>query len=806
MSQQITVQNTSTLAPSGYSSANSSYSSISSSYPVSNGYTDATSTSYAYITCRTGSRASSYISYTFNVSEIPDNATIDSITCTAKVRVSSTSYISTAYLQLYNNATAMGSQTSARTTTNGGTTYTLTPGTWNRSQLDNIQIRYTATRGTSNTSSAAYMYFYGATLTITYTVSDTQYTIAATSNVSEYTISPETQGVMRGQSCYVDIPATTLDEIIVTDNDTDVTSSFVRHTAESGSYTSTFIPSSFDSTNSMYNTTAGDTNNGIYSTNYINNGLTDHTSTTRCALYARTGSGTQSWMYYNFDCSSIPQNATITSVSCQFKGGTQGSSYYSSYTAQLTTGTTTKGTAQSVTGSNSSPTTVTISGGSWTRAELNDIKIKFMVTRGSSNTTTDSTWSFFGATLTVQYTVTPENPYYWRYTLNNVNADHVIIINFAGAYEPPEEDPQYTYESLTISSINAITEPVNNGTIRVVQGTNQTITITPTDPQLTLALDNGVDITSQLQGGVPSNTYTVTTDAPNASYGFTLNNNTGYYVSENAGRATSAAVCRVNFTCESACLVTIQFINYAEATYDYGIFGNVDEALDTTSTADSNAYLTCSTSAQNTNTPQTVTYNLTAGNHYIDIKYRKDSYTDSNNDNLQWKILSIEATQGGGEYTYTITNIQARHSLIFVFGDVDYYIITSNGTNCRLFPDGQQVKLAGQSYTLTIVPDDTEMTATILDNTVDRTSYLEYVEGTNKDNEKVVNYVYKLTNLATAHNLVITCATNGPQIFLKINGSWVACSKVYQKVNGSWTEVADPTSLFSTTGNYQKMN
>ena len=94
--------------------------------------------------------------------------------------------------------------------------------------------------------------------------------------------------------------------------------------------------------------------------------------------------------------------------------------------------------------------------------------------------------------------------------------------------------------------------------------------------------------------------------------------------------------------------------------------------------------------------------------------------------------------------------------------------------------------------------------AAILDNTVDRTQYLEYVEGTNKDNEKVVNYVYKLTNLSAAHNLVITCTASaaGPSIFLKINGSWVTCSKVYQKVSGSWVEVSNPSTLFSTSANY----
>jgi hypothetical protein len=79
-----------TVVPSGYDSANSSYSSISSSYPITNAYDDSNSTSYAYITCNTGSYATTYISLTFDFSEVPSGATIDSITAKAKLRVSST--------------------------------------------------------------------------------------------------------------------------------------------------------------------------------------------------------------------------------------------------------------------------------------------------------------------------------------------------------------------------------------------------------------------------------------------------------------------------------------------------------------------------------------------------------------------------------------------------------------------------------------------------------------------------------------------------------------------------------------------
>ena len=814
MARQISINDTFTGYPDSYDSSNSSYSGTSSSYPLSTPYGKShTNTSYARITCNTGSRATSYISYTFDCSSIPQGVTINSVSCTIGCYISSTSYLSTATVQLYSGNIAKGSSTSCRSTSTS-TTYTPTAGSWTRAELDNIQFRVTATRGTSNTSRSAYIYVRGATLTVSYSLNGMAYTVAASSNVTGITASPASQELMEGEDAVVIIEGSSIDNIAVTDNGDDVTGQLVRHNTASGSYSETFIPSSFDSTNSHYDTTGGDSGNGIYSTNVIANGLTDHSSSTRCALYAVQGSGQQSYMYYNFDVSVIPANATITSVSCQFKGGTQGSSYYSSYTAQLCTGTTAKGTAQSITGSNSSPTTVTINGGSnWTRAELANIKIKFQVTRGSSNTTTGSTWSFFGATLTVEYTVTPTNPYYWTYTITDLDEDHAVVIGDAGVYIPPEEDPEYTYWPITISSINATTNPVN-GTTRVVEGTNQTITITPSDPQLTLALDNGVDITSQLVGGAPTNTYTVTTQVSGASYGFNLNNNTGYYVSTNNGVARSASVARINMTFESSCLVTIQYINYAEANYDYGMFGKLDTAVatdgltassggSTPSDSTSNYYLAmCS----NSSSTQTVTYTVPAGNHFIDVKYGKDDASDDNNDSLQWKVLSIEATSVGGDYTYTLTNVHAKHSLIFVFGDVDYYFITSSGNDCRLFPDGQQVKLAGDSYIINIVPNNIGDTVTLTDNNITQTLTRE--DGYDQHDNPVVSYQYSLTNIQANHTLVVTCISNlnNVTLYVKQNGTWKVVSRVYTKSDDTWMIKSNSSwhTFFSTTGKYVK--
>jgi hypothetical protein len=92
--------------------------------------------------------------------------------------------------------------------------------------------------------------------------------------------------LLNGNSATVRIDAASLDDVVVTDNDNDITNLLEQHTNATETTSATFIPSSFDSTNSVYDTSGGDSGNGIYSTNYIENGLTDHNSTTRCALYA----------------------------------------------------------------------------------------------------------------------------------------------------------------------------------------------------------------------------------------------------------------------------------------------------------------------------------------------------------------------------------------------------------------------------------------------------------------------------------------------------------------------------------------
>lgn len=788
MAQQINVSDTITLYPNGYSSANSSYSSISSSYPISNGYDGADSNNYAYITCNTGSRAETHISYTFDVSDIPAEATISSVACQAKVRVSSTSYISTAVVQLYSGSTAKGSSTSARTTT--ATAYTLTPGTWTRSEINNIQVRYTGTRGTSNTTRAAYLYFYGATLSITYAIEGMEYTVTAVSETDGATVEPLAQNIMEGNSATVTIYASSLDDIVVKDNEIDVTENLVQHTTPTGG-TLSQAPASYTVSGSVSGTRYRDTV-----------GHTVDNPSSQSGNDYCSSSGSTATIYYHFDFSDLPDNATITSMTVQAHGHLENSSN-SNEVAELNVynGTTAKGTAISYTSTSSQ--TRTISPGTWTVAELKeDPRVGFTIGYYGGLTT--------GITWTVAYDVPSSgNPYYWTYTLNNIDLDHSIVVEQSGPYVPPTEDPQYNYYPITISSINATTDPYN-GTTRVQEGTTQVVTISPTDPQLTLALDNGVDITSQLVGGVPNNTYTVTTQVSGASYGFNLNSSTGYYVSTNNGVNKSASVARLNLDLESDCIVTIQYINYAEANYDYGLFGKLDVSVATDGlTAGSNGSSPSDSTnnyelamASNSSSTQTISYTVPMGQHFIDIKYGKDDASNANNDNLQWKVASIQATSAGGDYTYTLSNVNQKHSLIFIFGDVSYYFITSSTNSGKIFPDGQVVKLEGDNYSITIIPNSTAATVTLKDNNIDKTSTLQRIQGQDKSGNQIVNYTYTLTNITAAHTIAVTISTSAAQIYIKMGNSWQAYTNVYKKVNGSWVKQMDLTSVFNSSTNY----
>lgn len=124
MSRPISIQDTLDIHPTGVDS-DYAYASISN---TSNGYTDSSSTTYATINLTTGSGATTYIYFTFNFSNIPVGATIDSVSCSAKAYINTTnsSRITTRQIQLYTGTTAKGN---ASTVSNSTTAFNMTAGT-----------------------------------------------------------------------------------------------------------------------------------------------------------------------------------------------------------------------------------------------------------------------------------------------------------------------------------------------------------------------------------------------------------------------------------------------------------------------------------------------------------------------------------------------------------------------------------------------------------------------------------------------------------------------------------------------------
>lgn len=802
MSKPVQITSAVTFYPSSYDSVNSFVAGIASDSGVTNGYTPATSTTRVSISANSVAYGETNIYFNFDCSSIPQDATITSVSCDAKAVISS-NYFETRIIQLCAGTTKKGAPTTVTNSSINNTVNVQTisnTGTWTREELNNIKILIQGIRGSS--TNAFNISFYGATLTINYSVDGTMYEINASSNTTLATIEPSSQDVFQGESGVVKIDVDNVGDIIVEDNGTDVTSQLVvKEKTTSGSSetvlgTYTLISGGFDGQGASY--FQGLVGKGVNSTQTTNN-------------YYSNGNGTIAVFTYDLVFSNIPSNATITRLYCQVNGHAESTSNNNEYMcAQLILGNTATTISdelnfKSVSTSNSTQTleATTLP----TVAQLSNLKLKCRLGYygGAIN----------GATCYIEYTVPVEgNLYYYEYTISNISADHEIVVS-ENVIVPPEEDSGKTYYPITISSINATTNP-GKGTVRVESGTSQTITITPSDPQLTLALDNGVDVTSQLVAHGGKSPTSALTTVQGASYGFAYCGTTGYYMSQNKGVDKSAAVCKIDFDLPVRCLVTIEFINYAEATYDFGVFGNIDTPLSTNYYAagsggatitDSDYKLACNTSTYNTSTSHTITYEIESGEHSIYIKYSKDDATSSNNDTLQFRVTNIETLEPVvGYYTYDLNNINQSHSLIFIFGDVIYYFVTSNtSSNAKLYPNGQIVQLPGDTYRLVIVPENIGDTITVRDNNIDVTGSLVKKEETvQKEGSAVtvVNYIYTLSNIQTGHTIIVASEVSGA-LYVKTTTGWVEARRIWKKNSkDEWVEQTDLANIFATNKIY----
>lgn len=398
-----TVTKTLTLVPSGYTGLTGM--SVSSSYPVTNAYDDETSTTYARYTISQSTTGSVY--FTFDTSDLPATATITSVTAKARARVSSTSRVTDTKCQLYTGTTAKGSNSTFATTSNPPTAITLTPGTWTRSELNDLRLFVGGTG--SSSSSSRYIYFYGASVEITYTVAAHDITI---SNSTSATVTASASAAADGDS--VTISASTVSGIVITDNGTDVTNQFVAHypdtTASTDLGSFTLVSGGFNSGQSWFEGIEG---NGADTTN------------TTTSNYYSSGSGTIAVFTYEMGIT-IPSNATVTRLWCEVSGHAESTSNSSEYMcAQLISGSVDLSDELNFKDVGTSNSIQTLEATTLpTVAQLAAMKLQCRLGYygGAIN----------GATAYVEYEVPGQAVDHYEYTIANVTADHAIVVSSGG--------------------------------------------------------------------------------------------------------------------------------------------------------------------------------------------------------------------------------------------------------------------------------------------------------------------------------------------------------------------------------------
>lgn len=336
---------------------------------------------------------------------VPSGATVTAISAQIKMRAYSSSR--TASVQLYNGTTSISTKLTVSSTSSSN--ISTINATSIPTSFTNLRLYF----GASSTSSYYRPYIYGAEITITYTVDNV--TITTTLSGSG-TIDPdgETPVPKNSEFTLSIYPESSSSAVTATKDGVDITSSLVERHESGGTYSEAPNDSSYtglDTGSNYVSAAVGHTaeNPGSAGGNWYSG-----QSTRLDAGYAR----------YDFDLSSIPRNATITSVSCVVRGQAENSTHNYSVGGrychwQLMCGSTEKGEYAYTTSTSSTLVTIT-NCGTWTRDELDDLWLRNSVGYYGGRT--------HGVTLTIDYTVSSGSHYYTYTYTATANATISVVI------------------------------------------------------------------------------------------------------------------------------------------------------------------------------------------------------------------------------------------------------------------------------------------------------------------------------------------------------------------------------------------
>ena len=380
-------------------------------------------------------------------------------------------------------------------------------------------------------------------------------------------------------------------------------------------------------------------------------GYTDADSTT----YARwtLSSATTAYVYYTFDTSDIPSNATITSISARGKARVNNTSRVTNTSMQLYSGTTAKGSSTTFAVTTASTQNLTPGAAStWTRANLNDLRIRIGGTGSGSST---KRWDFYGADVTIGYSYT-------------VTTYDVTISNSSSAIVTASNNSPVAGEDVTItaSTLSGITVKDNN-----VDVTNQFIQVT-----------SGSETSHPTSN---TNTNFTLTDIDNA---YNDSDNTTYAQLQLAGGTTGTIYFNFpSFTLPSgatlqsvACTAKLQFNANSSSS---GFTSSFQMYAGSTAKGSATQWVSSGSNVA------VNTYTVTMGSwSSSDLSSPKFYITATNSASRTVRYIYVYGVTltityqitGSGIYTYTISNISADHTIVVTDAAQDKLYIKINGS------------------------------------------------------------------------------------------------------------------------------
>ena len=557
------------------------------------------------------------------------------------------------------------------------------------------------------------------------------------------------------------------------------------------------------------------------------NGCANTSNSNYGSLRPKTSLG---YYRYNFDCSSIPENATITNISCSVKVRVSNSSGISVGTIQLATGNTLKGSSYDFhTSTNTNVTSLTT--GSWTRAELDDIYLLISGQRSSNNRYI----YFYGADLSITYSwnevqyqitatsysqtsasVTVPNTWVVEGESTTLTVNNVQNLLFLGVYDNNINVSQdlvhtsgttYTYtisdisddheivlEDVTAYDVSVISTssnitnliPASGTTEQVGEDTAYEVKIYTSHLDRIYVKNNDVIVNDQLVSETPHEAGTFTFNPSsysnntlrsngNLTYGYNSTSNTSNYARLEASTGTTQSI-DYNFDLSSipqtATIISVacSFRIYVSGSYSQS-YTNVQLFSGTTSKSNANSSWYNQTSSNIYNLSGIGTFTRAElDNVYIKISGR----AGRSGRYMYFGGANLDVTyEYNGETYYLYTAIIQEDTTIKIEDRPIRTITTSSTSASATISSSVSSGYEGYSSVITVNVSDISLVS-ILDNGVNIVSQFSGSGGT---------YTYTLSNITANHTIVVSEVVTS-KIYRKIGGSYVQVT-VYKKISGS---------------------